>query len=89
VEEAAAACVSGDRLRCDACVNLQQTIENITDATLVAEGYSFNLSLTGMRIGAGDCKSADPQVELISGFRKPVPLGDGRTRDLVLSLCKQ
>ncbi|HIH24706.1 TPA: hypothetical protein HA251_06760 [Candidatus Woesearchaeota archaeon] len=73
----------------DPCITLERAMTKIANETLYAQGMKYNLSLEGTRVQAeSDCDSANLSVSLIAAPRQPIPLGNGQTVDLILSICR-
>jgi hypothetical protein len=73
----------------DSCEAVQASLDTIVANTLEKEGRQYNISITMTEIQKeSGCKSAEPKTRIISGAQLPLVLGDGRTREFSLKLCR-
>lgn len=73
----------------DPCITLERAMTKLANETLYVQGVKYNLSLEGTLAQTdSDCDSANLSVSLIAAPRQPIPLGNGQTVDLVLSICR-
>lgn len=91
-ERAVRACIEDERL-CpsgDPCIEVQDTMDRIVAATLIPQGYLFNLSIVGTDVmNVTGCISADPEVLLASGAESTIVLSGARPSGrLKLSICR-